>query len=42
MSQVEIPGVTLLDSPNVEVLGVGATRASRQASSDSAAEAAKK
>lgn len=42
VSQIEIPGVTLLDSPNVEVLGVGATRASRQASSDSAAEAAKK
>lgn len=36
VNQLEIAGVTFLDSPNIEVLGVGATRASRQAAQDEA------
>lgn len=34
VAQVNVPGVTFLDSPNIEVVGVGATRASRQAAQD--------
>lgn len=34
VGQLSYPGVALLDSPNIEVLGVGATRASRQAAQE--------
>lgn len=34
IGQINVPGVTFLDSPNIEVVGVSATRASRQAESD--------
>jgi len=36
VAQVNIAGVTILDPANIEVLGVGATRASRQAAQDEA------
>ncbi|MEX1190306.1 MAG: 50S ribosomal protein L25/general stress protein Ctc [Bacteroidia bacterium] len=36
IGQLNIPNVTLLDSVNIEVVGVGATRASRQAAQDDA------
>ncbi|MCB0819112.1 MAG: 50S ribosomal protein L25/general stress protein Ctc [Bacteroidetes bacterium] len=34
IGQLEVQGVTFLESPNIEVLGVSATRASRQAAQD--------
>jgi large subunit ribosomal protein L25 len=36
VGQLNVPGVTFLDSANIEVVGVGATRASRQAAQDDA------
>lgn len=36
IGQLDVQGVTFLESPNIEVLGVSATRASRQAAQDEA------
>lgn len=36
IGQLNVPGVTFLESPKIEVVGVGATRASRQAAQEGA------